>query len=137
MVTTKAQFKNFRITATFKGDKKASWNNLNNWNNHIVTVYNTETKKRTSFDFWASLNKPQITESVEALEAFDCFVSDAIAGEMDFIEFCEEFGYSSRLRETEKTWKACVDAHKRLIRISDIDIYDLANELREHLESLY
>ena len=135
----KVTFQNFRITATFKGDKKADWSDMDNWNNHTVTVYNTETKKRISFDFWASIAMPRIKTTIDALEAFQCFIWDALAGELDrdFEEFCSDMGYDTDSRRAEQTWKACQEAYRKLDKVSDIDICDLADELQEHLESLY
>lgn len=52
----KTTYKNFKITSTFLGDK--AWNadeKNTNYNNHLVTVVNTETHKKTAFEFWGSI----------------------------------------------------------------------------------
>ena len=126
----KTTFKEFEIKATYKGDKKATWSD-NNFNNHMVKITNTDTKMSTSFEFWASIMNPEIIKESEVLEAFSCFISDAMSGENDYNEFCSEFGYEEDSRQARSTWRACQRANNKLKRIYDKDIYDLANELQE------
>ena len=125
------EFNDFRITATYKGDKPAKWSNGENWNNHWVSVTNAKTGKRTGFYFWASIMHPQLSSRYDVLNAFRCFVDDAISGDMTFHEFCEEFGYDEDSRTAEKTWKACKKAKEKLSRIYDGDVYELLNSLDE------
>ena len=125
------EFNGFRITATYKGDKPAKWSNGENWNNHWVSVTNAKTGKRTGFDFWASIMRPQLSSRYDVLNAFRCFVDDAISGDMTFHEFCGEFGYDEDSRTAEKTWKSCKKAKEKLTRIYDGDIYDLINSLED------
>lgn len=129
----KATFKNFEISAVYTGSKAANWGDKmpENWNHHRVTVKNTETSARTSFDFWASIVKSHLETEYDVLNAFYCFVGDAISGNMDFSEFCREFGYDEDSRTAEKTWKACKRSAGKMKRIYDGDIYDLSNELQE------
>ena len=127
----KARFRNYIITATYRGDKPAKWDGRNH-NNHTVTVRNTETGKKTSFDFWASLADPELSSEYDIINAFYCFVSDAIAGEMTFEDFCSDFGYDNDSMTAYKTWKACKRSAAKLSRITTEDIYDLANDLSEN-----
>jgi hypothetical protein len=132
----KATFKNFQVSATYTGSKKAPWDNAKsrmpeNWNHHRVTVKNTENGLKTSFDFWMSISRPQIEKEYDVLNAFYCFVSDAISGGYSFGEFCGEFGYDEDSRTAERTFKACERAAAKLSRLYDGNIYDLANELQE------
>ncbi len=128
----KATFKNFEVSAVYTGSKAAEWGNgRKNWNHHRITVENTENGARTSFDFWASIAQPRIETEYDVLNAFYCFVSDAISGDMDFSEFYGEFGYDEDSRTAGKDWKACQRSSEELARIYDGDIYDLANELQE------
>lgn len=49
----KAQYNEFKIASTFLGNKL--WNadeKMQNYNNHLITIVNTETHKKTSFEFW-------------------------------------------------------------------------------------
>lgn len=128
----KTTFKNFSINSTFKGDKIAPWNdNQQNYNNHIITVTNTETKQKTSFEFWGSIVNPEVKTENELLNAFYCFISNAVSGTYSFDEFCGEFGYDEDIRTAEKTWKACKKSLEKLNKIYKGDIYDLVNELQE------
>ena len=128
----KANFKNFTIEAEYTGNKKAEWgNNTENWNHHEVTVTNTETGEQTSFDFWGSIVNPELSSEYDVLNAFYCFVSDAMSGQESFESFCSEFGYDTDSRRAEKTWKACQKSYDDLQSIYDGDLYDLANELQE------
>ena len=130
----KAMFENFSIKATYTGSKPAQWGNgreSENWNHHKVTVTNKEHNLKTSFDFWASIARPNMETEYDILNAFYCFISDAISGYMTFSEFCGEFGYDEDSRSAEKTWKACKRASDKLKRIYDGDIYDLSNRLQE------
>lgn len=127
-----ANFENFKVTANYTGSKKAEWGNgQENWNHHRVTVTNTENGKHTGFDFWASIAQPELRSEYDVLNAFNCFVSDAITGKDSFEDFCGEFGYDTDSRKAEKTHKACQRATDKLERIYDGDIYDLANRLSE------
>lgn len=129
----KATFKNFKVTATYTGEKKAPWNNgmQENWNHHRLTVTNTDNKKSTRFDFWMSISNPKIKTEYDALNAFYCFVSDAVSGKESFDNFCSELGYDEDSRTAERTFKACKRSLEKLERIYDGDLYDLANELQE------
>ena len=129
----RANYKNFKITATHTGGKPADWGDgQENWNHHRITVTNTETGKRTAFDFWASIAHPVIDSTYDILNAFYCFVSDAVSGLDSFQEFCAEFGYDEDSRRAYKTWKACKRAADKFERVSGgVDIYDFINELSE------
>ena len=128
----KTTFKNFSITSTFKGDKVALWDDKQqNYNNHTITVTNTETKHKISFEFWGSIIKPEVKTEDELLNAFYCFISDAVSGTYSFNEFCGEFGYDEDSRTAEKTWKSCKKSLEKLNKIYNGDVYDLANELQE------
>jgi hypothetical protein len=131
-IMEKATFENFSIRATYTGSKAAQWGNgRENWNHHKVTVTNKDNGLKTSFDFWASIANPNLETEYDILNAFYCFIGDAISGDMTFSEFCGEFGYDEDSRSAERTWKACKRAADKLKRIYDGDIYDLANRLQE------
>ena len=128
-------YKNFKINAVYTGAKLAPWSGkYENWNHHTITVYNTENKKRTSFDFWASNMKPNIEgNKEEILLAFQNFLSDGLAGCEDFNSFCWEFGYDTDSIKAFKTYKVCEKSTKKLIRILGNESYisDLYNDLTE------
>lgn len=128
----KTTFKNFEIISEYTGNKKADWGgNQENWNHHNIIVKNKETKKQTSFDFWASIMNPELSTDYDLKNSFYCFVSDAISGTYTFEEFCGEFGYDTDSRKAEKTWKSCQKSSVKLKRIYSGNIYDLVNELQE------
>jgi len=97
----KATFKNFEIKASYKGTKKADWSS-DNFNNHMVTVTNTETGEKARFEFWASIVNPVLNKEYDILNAFYCFVNDAVSGSESFENFCGELGYDSDSRTAEK-----------------------------------
>ena len=126
----KAKFKNFTVSANYTGSKPAGWD-ADNYNHHTVVVRNLSTGKKCRFDFWASLANPEIRTEEEVLHAFACFVRDSIYGEMDYDEFCDEFGYNTDSRIAEKAWKACGKSNDKLRRIFPGDINELDYELTE------
>lgn len=131
MATT--TYKNFKITAEFDGLKVASWDEYNDRHNK-VTIKNLENGKRTSFDFWGSVRNPSLESDYDLLNAFYCFVSDALSGLYSFDEFCGEFGYDTDSRKAEKIYKACKRAYAKFERVSgfsESELYDFINELSE------
>ena len=126
----KAKFQNYAITATYTGEKPAAWNS-DNYNHHTVTVRNTETGRKTSFDFWASIAHPVLESEYDIVNAFRCFVDDAISGGYTFEEFCQEFGYDTDSRTAERTWKACQRATKKLERLGG-DPWELISSLDDY-----
>lgn len=60
--------------------------------------------RKMTIDFFTG---PALGEPRDVSEIMDCVLSDSQAGEMDFSEFCSEFGYDEDSRMAEKTWKDC------------------------------
>ena len=120
----KTTLNNFIISATYKGNKAATWYPQNS-NNYVVSVKDTETGKSTRFDFWASLAHPEIEKEEEIINAFACFVGDAMSGGLTFPDFCSSFGYDEDSRNAYKLWKACERAYKKWERFTNADIYDV------------
>jgi hypothetical protein len=129
-----ATFRDYSISAEYLGNKGAPFNDAKyeNYNNHRVVVRNSKTRTRVQFEFWASLAEPELRKPSDLRNAFECFLTDAIAGEQDFAEFCSDFGYDEDSRKAERIYKACKRAAAQAHRLlgSD-DLYDLANQLRE------
>ena len=63
--------------------------------------------------------------------AMYCFVSDALAGEMEYDEFLDEFGYDHD-RDIAATWRACKDSARKIRDLfhAEPDLEDMANELQ-------
>lgn len=112
--------------------------NSNKYHNQFkVTVKNTDTKTRVSFDFYGSQNDYQngVLElgQSDLKHALYSFISDSQAGTMEFEEFCNEFGYNEDSRRAEKIHKACIKSFEKLekLDISESEMYDYLNELND------
>lgn len=125
-------FANFKISAYRAGEKAAPWSDGKNWNHHRVTVTNAETRRSTSFSFWASIAHPQLSSEYDVINAFRCFVDDAICGNLSFSEFCDELGYDEDSRKAYSTWNACKRHAEQLTRIYGGDLYELINSMEEY-----
>ncbi len=119
----KATFKNFEIKASYKGTKKEECSS-NNFNNHMITVENTETNQKICFEFWASLESPELQTEHEILKAFCLFVGDAC-----FFKESEKYQKNVTDKKTEKIYKKCKKQFEKLSKIYNDDIYTLYNEL--------
>lgn len=129
----KTKFHEFTITSYYRGDK--CWNcDSKNYNNHIITVYNTETKSKTSFEFWESLKESEIKTEEQLVNAFECFLSDALAyiQARDIDDFSREFGYE-KVTECLRAYNGCKKAAKKAKRVvGDEDrLCDLINEIND------
>ena len=65
-----------------------------------------------------------------AADVLHCLVSDARMGEMDFHEFCGEFGYDEDSRKAEATHKQCVALAPRIRKFLGEDFEEF--ERAEH-----
>lgn len=129
----KTTYKNFKISSTYVGNKKWSEND-NNYHNYIITIYNTNTKKKTAFEYWGSIMNPKITTTQELLFAFYCFLSDGEGSRYGFNDFCANFGYDTDSRKAYAIFKACKKslAKAERIGISENIAYDIMNDLQEN-----
>jgi hypothetical protein len=96
-----------------------------------------ETGETISFDFFCSRVKPRFENDYDLGNALYCYITDAIAGMMEFGEFCMEFGYNDNadsLNASMGVWSACGEARSKLngLGLSDDDLYSLANHLSEN-----
>ena len=131
-MSIKANYNEFKLNATFKGDKVAPWGN--NTNRHIITVFNTETGKKTNFDFWSQ----EIKNENEVIEGFYCFCSDALAGTYTFEGFCDMYGYNYDSRNAEKIWKLCKKSFNKFWRLTGYSadmLCDLVNHLSDEVNN--
>lgn len=116
------------INSTFLNNK--SWSgNEQNWNNHKITILHNG--KKISFEFWGSIQNPEITTDEENIFALYCFLRDSEAASNSFKDFCNEFGYDEDSRRAEKIYKSCEKSLKKFNHIFNCDLYDLLNELQE------
>jgi len=135
--TTEFKYKNLIISSKLIASGVAFPNTKDGGlhNRFYITVKNTENESVTGFDFYGSTNdyNQGNTEikGEDLLSAFECFISDAMAGEQEFEEFCSELGYDSDSRTAERIHKECVNSLNKAKSILDADIYEFANELQE------
>ncbi len=134
----KTVFKNLSVSSVFSGSKSCPWDNSNfgkfGKNHNTVTVRNTETGKRTSFDFWGSIVNPEIKSDYDRLNALYCFVSDSLSGLDSFEDFCYNFGLELDEIKSLNVWKACKRSAEKFFRVSGLSVneaYDFLNELQE------
>ena len=129
----KTTFHEFKLTSTYKGNKNWSCDSRNS-NNHIITVYNTETGKYTRFEFWESIVEREIRTERQLIGAFECFLSDALTGiqNRDIDDFANEFGYTS-VKECIRAWKGCTNAARKAKRVvgDESRLCDLINEIND------
>ena len=126
--TTAGQIK---IKSIFLNNKQWS-GNVQNWNNHKITI--SCNGRKTSFDFWGSISKPEITTENELIFSLYCFLNDGISTiDNDFFDFCNEFWYECN-READKIFKACKRSLIKLEKVFNCDLYELINELQENYD---
>lgn len=132
-------YKNFKISAKFQGfEINKAWNDVKPRGKFFVYVTNTETGAKARFTFWGSFSDAQNgfkdLDKEGTLNAFYCFVSDALSGCNTFSDFCGEFGYSEYSRSAYRIYTACKRARKSWERVSGMDesaTCDFLNELQE------
>jgi hypothetical protein len=129
------QFEGLTIKGEFKGLKEAGWgNDFKNYNHHIITIQNDDTKEQVSFDFWCSIAKPRFQQESDLLSTLGNFLDDAFSGSEDYEDFCSNFGYSEDSRKARGVWRACRKASKQALRvIGDEDRQQAILELLEEL----
>lgn len=103
---------------------------VNHWNNmmmmHRVTI------KANGVTIWFPFYD-HYEEVSNVMEAVDCWVEDCIVGTDGYYPFCNELGYEYDSKDSKKIYKECVRSLEkaRKFGLSDDDLYDLANEIRE------
>ena len=127
------------ISSEFLGEKTSSWGSIHH-NKVSVTVLGSTIR----FDYWGSDAAPNISSKEDLLTAFSNFMSDAIAYEESYEDFCDTFGYEPYCEEDEDEDEEC-DARKTydLCGISnatfkllplDNDVYYYINYLNENYD---
>ena len=93
-----------------------------------------ETKKFFSFDYWTSLANPEIADKKEVLQAFECFLNDCLVATDTLENFTSGFGYEGK--EARRIYAVCSRSLKKIERLYEDSIVDLANELSEYISDL-
>lgn len=102
---------------------------------HGITLKTTGHKIQ-KFSYWGSQvdydAKKSELDADDLENALECFVSDAIAGDMDIDEFASEFGYE-KVSECITARKACIATRNKLAKlgIEGDDLYNISNALHE------
>ncbi len=133
MISTTIKINDIEMQVTANiGTPKKQWGKTRY--KHIVTVRRKEYPPQ-KFDFFSSeidyVGDKNRLDDVGLKGALECFVSDAIAGELDIDEFHSEFGYE-KVSESLKVHKGCVKAKAQFEALGiDLDeLYELDEMLR-------
>ena len=104
-------------------------------------VYIEYNGHKTSFLFHGSINDYQNQKAYYKEDQFPfllyCFISDSHSGDLEFHDFCENFGYDMDSLNAYKIHKACKRSTEKLFKLgiqSESHICDLLNELNEKYE---
>ncbi len=105
-------------------------------NQFAVTVSVDEQKGRT-FLYYES-HKDYMAGKEEMADkdmkyAFRSIIEDAISGQMDFDDFCSEYGYDEDSRRAERVWNECKKSLNKVesMGISGDELYEIINQLSE------
>jgi hypothetical protein len=130
----KAKFENIQVKAVFLGDKPSFWN-PKNYNNSKVSVKNTNTGVKVSFDFWGSIMNPDLATEEDLLRTLNFFMLDVQRGAMEFEDFRSKMGYDVDSIQAKKAWKACKKLLKKaMFLFGDIRmIHEFASKLNEKI----
>ena len=112
------------ITSEYKGDKNWNFdiddkNRIDNYNNHIIIVKNTSTRRQCQYEYWNSIVDGEITDNKSLLQAFNCLLLDCtgVMYNQSFQEFCSEYGYNSDSIKALKIYNACKKQYQKASRI--------------------
>lgn len=125
-------WRDYELMSGYIGNKPWLCGNTVNTNNHHVFVMNPNTGEWTRFDYWESNDRRIINSDSQLLEALRCWLSDALYGSMEYLEFCDEFGYDAGHISSKNTWRACVRAYKSVQRVMP-DVWDSIAEVLDEL----
>ena len=125
----KATYKNYIISEK-RIDDVYRWSM--NCKCYKINVYNKENKKRTTFKFYMGELSEGMKKEYDLLNAFYCFLSDAVSGLESFEYFCNEYGYNTDSIKAHNIYKECKRQLKKTQRVLTCNVYDLLNELSEN-----
>lgn len=126
----KTSYLNFNISCGEPVCASCPWDKNRTHNRYNITVSNKATKERMRFYFYTSIANPEIESANQLIDAFDCILDEALNGDMDFDEYCSEFGYDGYL-SSRKVYNACQKSLAKVLRVvGDIEqVYDLHDEI--------
>lgn len=125
--TIKFQDQEIQLTGKLVKENVNKWDMMRNQFKVTVKTVNGS----FSFDFWGCHNDwKKGKNEINLIEAFYCFIGDAISGNDSFENFCSELGYDEDSIKALKIYKECVKANKRSENLG-IDLYELSNYIQE------
>lgn len=125
--TIKFQDQEIQLTGKLVKENVNKWDMMRNQFKVTVKTVNGS----FSFDFWGYHNDwKKGKNEINLIEAFYCFIGDAISGNDSFENFCSELGYDEDSIKALKIYKECVKANKRSENLG-IDLYELSNYIQE------
>jgi len=113
-----------KLTMTFSWGASLDWDKQDEWQQN-ANGYRCTLRydgRQYTFDFWQGLG---ISRDPDAEGCLECLLSDAQAGEMDFEQFCAEFGYDTDSRKAEQTWKRCQRVLENMLRLLGDDYEEM------------
>ena len=134
----RTSFKDFEISARFKGEKCADFDDDSRYRHYLVTIMggNINNKNKIQFDFWTSRAQPEMQGPKDLIRAFEAFLGDAMAGlETDYQRFCLDCGYNpfddGDPKGAWKAFKGCQRSLAKWKKLTDLDVCDVYYELTE------
>lgn len=127
----------FELRAIHAQEKNAPWEDGKDRTHchYIIRVKDVETKKIFVFDYWTSLANPIINSNVEILKAFELFLDDCLIA----TDTVENFIYRNEFKsekEARRIYATCTRSLRKMQRLYDESIVDLANNLSTHINNL-
>jgi hypothetical protein len=71
-------------------------------------------RRRITIDFFMG---EAITDAPTVDVVMDCLISDAMAADQGFEDFCADMGLDTDSRQAERTWKGCLAVSRKLRRL--------------------
>jgi len=103
--------------------------------NNVFNVTIDYENKKEVFEYTISIqdtkNGKKELSHEDHISAVYSFIGDAIAGEMSFETFMDEFGYTD-CRCGYKIHKACIKSMEQFSNLNMGDAYDISNFIQEH-----
>lgn len=127
-------YKNFELRAILTQKKNVTWKDEQDRTHchYVIRVKNTDTKLLCTFDYWTSLIKPEINSDKEILQAFGCFLDDCLVATDTLENFISHNDFKTN-KEASRAYAICARSLKKINRLYDNSLADLANELQEYI----
>lgn len=114
--------KSVKISSKY-GEARKPWDQLDKWQQeaHQYRVTLRYKGRQMSLDFFMG---PALKEEPGAAGVLSCLLSESVALERDFEEWCGDYGYDTDSRKAERIYKECVKSGERLKKLLGED-YEL------------